>query len=191
MFCPVCGKNLSYDKGFCMECGSELPHEQGIPLEKRADPLHSASDEGFCSEPSVVSNSIEGMDSSELNQNVVAAPHAEASGGLKVWLWIVFGFNALGIISAMGNVFMLSKYIGGVGSGNVVFSILLSLAVMLASYRLLKGYKDGFYLICLCAIISMVLSIVSGLAPVAAIILRLIVPVITWILAREQMEFFE
>lgn len=191
MFCPACGKNLSYNKGFCMKCGTELPYDQGMPMEKSVPAIHFASDEGFCSESSAVSASSERTDISDLNQNAVAVSHVEASGGLKVWLWIVFGFNALGIISAMGNVFVLSKYIGRVSSGNVVFSIVLSLAIMFASYRMLKGYKDGFYLMCLCAVLSMVLSIISGLAPVTAIILSLIVPVITWILSREQMEFFE
>ena len=119
-----------------------------------------------------------------------------ATGGLKVWLWIII---VCGIISTI--YFFYQAYAVSAFGGIYVLETLASAVVMMVEifgeYRLLKGFKNGFYIICACAgvglIINLINSVSTGSAAVfiVGILSAAISLGIIWMLAKKQWEYFQ
>ncbi|MCI8586911.1 MAG: hypothetical protein HFI92_13680 [Lachnospiraceae bacterium] len=96
--------------------------------------------------------------------------------GLKVWLWLVLVFNAIGAVTSVAAAFLIP------GMWIVVAAEVLVVAgaVML----LFPRKKMGFYLICAGAAVSLVLNIILGGNIVSSVISAVIMPLIIWLLIK-------
>lgn len=131
------------------------------------------------------------------------------STGLKVWLWIVLVLNALGLVENL-----LS--FGSAGVLSILINIVLGAAMIYACVALLFQYKKlGFQLILIVSAVKAVVAVINviyiavtlgamfsgagGLATllagvggtILAVLLAAVVPLITWLLIKNQMDVFE
>ncbi|OLN31744.1 zinc ribbon domain-containing protein [Desulfosporosinus metallidurans] len=172
-FCPNCGTKLMDDYGFCPNCGTRV---QDAYLE---GPV-------------------------EMPQNLTGGP-TQATGGLKVWLWLMIVGGLIGVIASIAyGIYFLkiaetfrdqSALLSNLGSqysriATMLFvSVPINIVCIFGEFRLLKGYKHGFYIICICVVISFIITILAG--SVLAAFVGLTSPVIVWLFAREQWKYFQ
>lgn len=109
--------------------------------------------------------------------------------GAKVWLWIVFVLNIIAFVFAAIGVIGLTALLGPL----VLVATLLSLVVEVilivgVAMLLFKGKKIGFYLLVACAVIGLILNLISGAAIVKSIISAVVMPLITYLLIKKQWD---
>ncbi|WP_083642503.1 zinc-ribbon domain-containing protein [Desulfosporosinus metallidurans] len=173
MFCPNCGTKLAEDHGFCQNCGTRV---QDAYLEGPG----------------------------EMPQNLTGGP-AQATGGLKVWLWLMIVGGLIGVIASivygiyylkMAETFRVQSALqSNLGSQysriatKLFVYVPINIVNILGAFRLLKGYKHGFYIVCICAGVAFFINIFSG--SWLASFFGLASPVIVWLLVRKQWECFQ
>ena len=120
------------------------------------------------------------------------------STGLKVWLWIVFILNVVGIgcwvmaatvtMPILAGLDMALTMVTGVmGLVNTLFSVVATVGVALI---LFGRKKVGLYLMIAAAALGFILNIIGGYNIFVALIGQGIVPAITfWIMAAEWHVF--
>lgn len=112
------------------------------------------------------------------------------NSGLKGWLWFVLVVNAISAISNLGLYAIASLIKGGV---LLITLCLISSALIIAGTAILlfTRKKLGFYLMCACALINLILNIVMGNNLVIAIISAVLCPLITFLLMRKEWDAFQ
>jgi hypothetical protein len=178
MFCSNCGTKLEEGHEYCSNCGTRA---EDVDLES----------------PGKIPRT----------QNLTTGK-VEATGGLKVWLIFLIVSGIIGIIYCiieanyfnqlaasygdLGDQYSLISSIGSQYSklsNMLLVSVPIGIINVIGAFRLLKGYKNGFYIICICCLISFIATLTLGTGLVA--VLGFGGPVITWLLAREQWKDFQ
>lgn len=178
--CPKCGTVLKPDELFCPECGWKLPVRE--PAEQQSMEMN------FCPECGAKLKAGQSFcascgarvlpDDAETEMRVSSTAYrplrgpAKATGGLRVWLWIsiiacivsvvyyVVGTNlTIGTLNAIG----IESGVDGIYKATMCCGLVLAAAVIYGDYRLLNGYKNGFYIICICTIISLIVFLVLNI----------------------------
>lgn len=107
--------------------------------------------------------------------------------GAKVWLWIVFVLNiitcVLAIVGSIGVLALLGPGMFIATLASIAAEIVLILGVAML---LFKGKKVGFYLLCACAVIGLVLNLITGAGIVQSILGAVLFPLITYLLIKNQ-----
>ena len=170
MYCSQCGAPLQETDKFCMNCGTAT--NMRLSESGYNPPIYSPP---FSAVPPYV-------------QNMPPTGYLKATGGLKVWLWIIITINAL---YAIYSFYMLIRSLS-VGyplyTIILIVSILLMAAVIFAATRLMDGYKYGFYMFCGCAGLSMIINMLLGAYTTG--IGNIFAPLILWLFARSQWQYF-
>ncbi len=110
--------------------------------------------------------------------------------GLKVWLWIVLVVNALSAISTC-RLFGVAALVPG-GVAIVALSLVCSALIIAGTAVLLFARKKlGFYLMCACALLGLIMNIVMRTNLIAAIISAVFCPLITFLLMRKEWDAFQ
>ena len=170
MYCSQCGAPLQETDKFCMNCGALA----NTPLSESGynSPAYSTPDSAV---PTYV-------------QNTVPTAYQKATGGLKVWLWIIIAINGLYAIYSLYTLIRSFSYDYPLYTMILVVSLLLIVAVIFAATRLMNGYKYGFYIFCCCAGLSMILNMLLGAYTTG--IGNIFAPLILWLFARSQWQYF-
>ena len=95
--------------------------------------------------------------------------------GSKIWLWILMiagGFSAIAGLAAM-------KYSAGIG---ILAVIIGSCQIAGAALLLFKQKKEGFYLICVIAVVDFIYSMINHTSILMALIRLIGMPGITYLL---------
>lgn len=103
--------------------------------------------------------------------------------GLKVWLWLVLVFNAIGAVTSVATAFLIP--------GMWIVVVAEVLVVAGAAMLLFPRKKMGFYLICGGAAVSLVLNIILGGNIVSSVISAVIMPLIVWLLIKNTWYEFQ
>lgn len=103
--------------------------------------------------------------------------------GLKVWLWLVLVFNAIGAVTSVATAFLIP--------GMWIVVVAEVLVVAGAAMLLFPRKKMGFYLICGGAAVNLVLNIILGGNIVSSVISAVIMPLIVWLLIKNTWYEFQ
>lgn len=99
--------------------------------------------------------------------------------GAKVWLWLVLILNAISCITLFPLLLIVPVA--------AAISIVLELALIAGVVMLLfKRKKIGFYMLCGCALLSMITNIIAGTGIIRAIASTVLLPTITFLVIRDQ-----
>lgn len=107
--------------------------------------------------------------------------------GARVWLWIVFVLNIVGcVLAAIGSLGLLA--VAGLGTFIItLISIAINVVLIIGvALMLFNSQKSGFYLMCGCAAVGLVLNLILGTGLIRAIIGAIVCPLITYLFLREQ-----
>jgi hypothetical protein len=174
MYCPNCGSKVEETDRYCEQCGAPLQTPQTVT-------------------PNTDSNTYQrnsySTSYSSYNNGSSYGNDVKATGGLKGWLWFIIIANILGALYTIGVLFAYLGYISTEYIILFVISILLTGGVIYAATRLLSGYKYGFYMICGCAGVALMIDLLAGLYSSA--VGSLLGPVILWLFLRKQWPYFK
>lgn len=110
--------------------------------------------------------------------------------GLKVWLWLVLVVNALSAISTF-RLYSVAALVTG-GYAIVTVSLVCSALIIAGTAILLFARKKlGFYLMCACALLGLIMNIVIGNNLIVSIISAVLCPLITFLLMRKEWDAFQ
>lgn len=111
------------------------------------------------------------------------------NSGLKGWLWFVLIVNIISAISTF-SLFAIASLVRG-GFAIITVSLVCSALIIAGTAMLLFARKRvGFYLMCACALVGLVMNIVIGNNLVLAIISAILCPLITFLLMRKEWDAF-
>lgn len=177
-FCQNCGTKLEHGDAFCPNCGNKVSDQGHGSPSQRVQPAYTAS----------------------------AAGELRATGGLKVWLWILIVCGIIGIIYNFYQIYEMSTLYGFErGRTSVIISILelsasviISIAELYGEYLMLRARRKGFYIICTCICIGFILTLAVSislaetvtLTVITSLILSLVSIGILWLFARKQWPNF-
>ena len=99
--------------------------------------------------------------------------------GAKGWLWFVLIVNG---ISCVG-IFPVFAVWPMIGVFTLISEVILILGVILL---LFSKKKVGFYLLCACAVLTMIFNIISGTGIIRAVASVVLMPTITFLVIRDQ-----
>lgn len=99
--------------------------------------------------------------------------------GAKVWMWIVLVANGLSCLGILP-VFAISPVLAII---TLVLEIILIVGVIML---LFKRQKIGFYLLCVCAVLTMIFNIILGTGIIRAVAGVILMPTITFLVIRDQ-----
>ena len=103
--------------------------------------------------------------------------------GLKVWLWLVLVFNAIGAVTSV----IAALLVPLMWLVVVAEALVVAGAVML----LFPRKKMGFYLICGGAVVNLIVNIIVGGNIVTSVISAVIMPLIIWLLIKNTWYEFQ
>jgi hypothetical protein len=154
---------------FCPNCGEKNCDDAAFCKECGA-PIQGAKKEGF----------------EEIPHNIAGEPKP-ATGGLQVWLWITIVYNSLSGLLAIyqlsfGGSFAFYYY----SSNDYILAMFYEIVLVVGAFRLLKGFKHGFYILCIGAAVVFFANL--NVLPVG--IAGLVLLGITWMFAKGQWQFF-
>lgn len=166
MLCKNCGNPLPDTASFCDNCGQLIEAEATNTLE--GAPAESTQ--------------IPGQSYGQMPANTFAYANdgpqqAKLAGGARGWSIFCIVVNAL---AALGN--LVSAITNK--TPLLFLSVVLSAAVITGFFLLLQTKKLGFYIVCGCAAVSIIINIISG--SYGAAVFGLLNPLITWLLLRKQ-----
>ncbi len=99
--------------------------------------------------------------------------------GAKVWLWIVLVLNAISCVTLIPLLLVVPVA--------AAISIVLELVLIVGVVMLLfKRKKIGFYMLCACALLTMISNIIAGTGIIRAVASSVLLPVITFLVIRDQ-----
>lgn len=99
--------------------------------------------------------------------------------GAKGWLWLVLIVNGL---SCLG-IFPLFSVWPMIAVFTLISEVILIFGVVLL---LFSKKKIGFYLLCACAVLTMIFNIMSGVGIIRAVASVVLMPTITYLVIRDQ-----
>lgn len=110
--------------------------------------------------------------------------HPKAGGILRSWLWVMlFG----GLYVEIKNIEFAIEY--PQATLYAIIASIVEIGILFGIFRLYNGYKQGFYIICVCAAINILYSLIlSGFS--LMLLLIPLGPVILWFFAKEQWKYF-
>lgn len=112
------------------------------------------------------------------------------NSGLKGWLWFVLVVNALSAISTF-RLYSIAALVRG-GFAIVTVSLVCSALIIAGTAVLLFARKKvGFYLMCACALLGLIMNIVIGNNLIVSIISAVLCPLITFLLMRKEWDAFQ
>ena len=101
------------------------------------------------------------------------------STGAKVWLWLVLVVNVLSCVS-IALVLLIAPAAAII---SLVLELILIAGVVLLLFR---RQRIGFYLLCVCSVLSLIVNIISGTGIVRAIVSAVLFPLITYLVIKNQ-----
>lgn len=127
-FCQNCGTKLEHGEAYCPNCGNKVSDQGHVSPSQRVQPAYTAS----------------------------ATGELRATGGLKVWLWILI---VCGIIMIIYDLFtcVTSRFRVEI----ILSAVTLAIEIYGASL-MLKAFKKGFYILVICTCIGAVFSAFSN-----------------------------
>ena len=138
---------------YCFNCGAQLPDSAKFCV--------------GCGNPTAVAST----------PTASPVPAKKLSGGARAWIIICIVANA-----AVGVSLVALSSATGDSSAYIVLPGLFSFAVVAGYSILLSGKKVGFYVVCCCAFVVMIVNFVSGNIPQG--VFCVVNPVITWFVVR-------
>jgi Recombinational DNA repair protein (RecF pathway) len=115
--------------------------------------------------------------------------HAKAKGGLRVWMWIIIVVGIIGACLAL----YYAAALHNIYSLLFIASFILTVISIFGAFRLLNGFKNGFYIICACEVISVCMNlIVLKFSSYSFLVMgNLASLLIIWLFARNQWNSFK